>query len=226
MTVGGRVARLGDRATPGDTVAVDGRPVLLARAPRTLPRVIAYHKPEGELVTRQDSQGRATVFDRLPALRGGRWVAVGRLDLNTSGLLLLTDSGELANALMHPRNAILREYAVRVHGKVGAELRHRLLGGVRLPDGLARFEQLEAMDDNARGGSNRWYRARLREGRNREVRRLFEAVGLQVSRLIRVRFGPVVLARSLRPGRWQELKPAELQELVAAGHGESAAGVV
>lgn len=215
VTVGGRVARLGDRAGPYDAVAVDGRPVGATHVRRALPRVIAYHKPEGELVTRHDTQGRATVFDRLPAPRGARWVAVGRLDFNTSGLLLLTDSGELANALMHPRNALQREYAVRVHGALDASACKRLLDGIRLPDGMARFEQLQAMGQGSRAGSNRWYRASLREGRKREVRRLFEAVGVQVSRLIRLRFGPVTLARSLRPGRWQELTPADVRALLA-----------
>ncbi|MDA8107627.1 MAG: pseudouridine synthase, partial [Betaproteobacteria bacterium] len=179
-----------------------------------LPRVIAYHKPEGQLVTRDDPQGRDTVFAHLPSLRGARWIAVGRLDLNTSGLLLLTDSGELANRLMHPRLAFVRVYAARVRGEVSLEQRRRLLAGVRLPDGAARFERLEAMAEPALGGANRWYRVSLREGRNREVRRLFEAVGLQVSRLIRLQFGPVALARDLRRGRWRELRPDEVQALL------------
>jgi len=215
VTLGGRPARLGDKAALSEIIEVDGKPVVLGRAEGALPRVIAYHKPEGELVTRDDPQGRDTVFARLPALRGARWIAVGRLDLNTSGLLLLTDSGELANRLMHPRHAFVREYAARVRGELLPYQHRRLLAGVRLPDGAARFERLEPMEESSRGGANRWYRVSLREGRNREVRRLFEAVGQQVSRLIRVRFGPLTLARDLRPGRWRELSPEEVKGLLA-----------
>jgi 23S rRNA pseudouridine2605 synthase len=215
VTIGGRPARLGERASSADAIALDGNPIALGVAGGALPRVIAYHKPAGELVTRDDPLGRSTVFAQLPPLRGGRWVAVGRLDMNTSGLLLLTDSGELANRLMHPRHAQLREYAARVRGELDREQRRRLLTGVRLADGIARFEQLDPMTASPGEGANRWYRAGLREGRNREVRRLFEAVGLQVSRLIRVRFGPLILARDLRPGRWRELSRAEVRSLLA-----------
>lgn len=214
MSIGGRIARLGDKARPTDAIAVNGKAVAAGRAPGA-PRVIAYHKPEGQLVTSRDPEGRETVFARLPFLRGGRWIAVGRLDLNTSGLLLLTDSGELANRLMHPRQAFLREYAARVRGELSRDQRRRLLAGVRLPDGLARFESVEAMEEGSPGAANRWYRVGLREGRNREVRRLFEAVGLQVSRLIRVRFGPLTLGRDLRRGRWRELGPEEVRALLA-----------
>ena len=179
--------------------------------PRSRPRVIAYHKPEGELVTRSDPEGRRTVFERLPPLQGARWVAIGRLDLNSSGLLLFTDSGDLANRFMHPRHEIEREYAVRVLGELGPAARGRLLGGVQLDDGMARFEHLEASGKPT--GANRWVRVSLREGRNREVRRLFEAIGMQVSRLVRIRFGPVRLPRELKPGRWVELGGSEVLRL-------------
>lgn len=210
VTVSGRVARLGDRAAAGDVITLDGRPIAIPAA-RGQPRVIAYHKPEGELVTRSDPDGRRTVFERMPPLRGSRWVAVGRLDFNTSGLLLFTDSGELANRLMHPRQEIEREYAVRVLGELSEPMRRRLLTGVPLEDGTARSERLEPTGKQT--GVNRWYRVTLREGRNRQVRRMFEAVGLQVSRLTRIRFGPVRLPRDLKPGRWIELSPAEVQRL-------------
>ena len=192
---------------------MDGQPTVFRAAP-DLPRVLLYHKPVGELVTRSDPGGRRTVFERLPAVRGGKWAAVGRLDINTSGLLLFTDSGELANRLMHPRFGMLREYAVRVLGRLGAAERRRLLEGVELDDGRGAFERIEAHGDD--GGANRWYRVALREGRNREVRRLFEAVGLRVSRLVRTGFGPVSLPRDLEPGRWRELEPQPVREMLAA----------
>jgi len=163
-------------------------------------------------VTRSDPGGRPTVFERMPAIPGGKWVAVGRLDINTAGLLLLTDSGELANRLMHPRYEVEREYAVRVLGELTAEDCRRLLSGVQLEDGTARFDRLEA--SGAAEGANRWYRVVLREGRNREVRRLFEAIGRKVSRLLRVRYGPVALPRELRPGRWMELDDKCVAEIV------------
>ena len=210
IAVSGRVARLGDRATPGQAVTLDGQPVEISAA-RAQPRVIAYHKPEGEMVTRSDPGGRPTVFERMPPLRGSRWVAVGRLDFNTSGLLLFTDSGELANRLMHPRHGIEREYAVRVQGELSEDMRRRLLAGVPLEDGMARAERVEPSGKHT--GANRWYQVSLREGRNREVRRMFDAVGLRVSRLTRIRFGPIRLPRNLRPGRWIELLPVEVQGL-------------
>jgi 23S rRNA pseudouridine2605 synthase len=176
--------------------------------------VLVYHKPVGELVTRSDPQGRPTVFSRLPS---GRWIAVGRLDVNSSGLLLFTDSGELANRLMHPRYEVEREYSVRVFGAIGpAELR-RLREGVMLEDGCAAFEHIEQADAGPAARANRWYRVLLREGRKREVRRLFEAVGAQVSRLIRVRYGPVALPRDLPPGSWRELAPAAVEKLFHDG---------
>ncbi len=173
--------------------------------------MLAYHKPVGEVVTRDDPGGRRTVFERLPSLRGTRWVAVGRLDLNSAGLLLFTDSGELANRLMHPRHGIEREYAARVSGELGREAQQRLLDGIELDDGIARFDRIAPGDKTS--GVNRWYRVTLREGRNREVRRMFEAIGLQVSRLLRVRMGTVALPRDLKPGRWVELSATEVEAL-------------
>ena len=213
MSVRGQIAKLGDRAGPGDEVLLDGRPIKFAATPSE-PRVILYHKPVGELVTRSDPEGRATVFDSLPKLSPGRWVSIGRLDLNSSGLLLFTDSGELANRLMHPRNEIEREYEVRVQGGLGEGAIRSLLAGVELEDGLARFNFLETLKGRKESGTNRWYRVVLAEGRNREVRRLIEAVGSRVSRLTRVRFGPVRLPLDLPPGRSRELGSREVAEIV------------
>lgn len=210
VTVDGRRATLGDRVEPDQVVRVDGRVVALTAALDALRRVLMYHKPEGELCTRSDPDGRPTVFAGLPNVRHGRWVAVGRLDLNTSGLLLLTTDGELANRLMHPRHALEREYAVRVLGAVGPQELARLRSGVTLDDGPARFETLV---DAGGSGANHWYHVTLREGRYREVRRIWEAVGVRVSRLIRVRYGPVQLPRDLRPGRWRTLDPAQADQL-------------
>ena len=207
VTVNGQVAKLGDKAGPADAVLVDGKLVKTRGSSRT--RILLYHKPVGELVTRKDPEGRRTVFDSLPS---GRWVAVGRLDLNSSGLLLLTDSGELANRLMHPRYGLEREYDARVRGALRSDERERLLGGVLLDGIEARFDRIE--ERRAGEGTNRWYRVVLREGRNREVRRLFEALGHPVSRLVRVRYGPVELPADLAPGSWRALEnPVILQKL-------------
>ena len=211
LRVNGVVARLGARAVPGDLVELDGKTLAL-KAAGARPRVLLYHKPDGEMVTRSDPEGRPTVFQRLPPIPGGKWVAVGRLDINTAGLLLITDSGELANRLMHPRYEVEREYAVRVLGALTPQERSRLLEGVPLEDGVGRFDRLEP--SGAAEGANRWYRVVLREGRNREVRRLFEAVGRKVSRLLRVRYGPVELPHDLRPGRWAELDEKRVAEIV------------
>lgn len=211
LKVNGAVAKLGDRAAPGDLIELDGTALAL-KAAGGRPRVLLYHKPDGEMVTRSDPEGRPTVFQRLPAIPGGKWVAVGRLDINTAGLLLLTDSGDLANRLMHPRYEVEREYAVRVLGALRPEERAQLLAGVPLADGMARFDSLEP--SGAAEGANRWYRVVLREGRNREVRRLFEALGRKVSRLLRVRYGPVELPRELRPGNWIELDGKSVAEIV------------
>jgi len=211
VSLNGAPARLGDRAGTGDRIELDGKPLALKPA-GARPRVLLYHKPDGEMVTRSDPGGRPTVFARLPPIPGGKWVAVGRLDINTAGLLLVTDSGELANRLMHPRYEVEREYAVRVLGALSPENRTKLLSGVRLDDGIGRFDRLEP--SGAAEGANRWYRVVLREGRNREVRRLFEAVGCKVSRLLRVRYGPVELPRDLRPGNWIELDGKTVAEIV------------
>jgi 23S rRNA pseudouridine2605 synthase len=211
LRVNGVVAKLGERASPGDLVELDGKALAL-KAAGARPRVLLYHKPDGEMVTRSDPEGRPTVFQRLPPIPGGKWVAVGRLDINTAGLLLITDSGELANRLMHPRYEVEREYAVRVLGALTPQERSRLLQGVPLEDGVGHFDRLES--SGAAEGANRWYRVVLREGRNREVRRLFEALGRKVSRLLRVRYGPVELPRDLKPGRWIELDEERVAEIV------------
>jgi len=209
VTVGGRPAKLGDRGAPGDEIAVDGKAVSFSKAAPA--RVLVYHKPVGELVTRSDPQGRPTVFSRLPP---GRWVAVGRLDINSAGLLVFTDSGELANRLMHPRYEIEREYIARVHGRLAPAVLEKLRSGVQLEDGMAAFTSIRAAEGREATGSNAWYRVTLKEGRNREVRRLFEAVGAKVNRLMRLRYGPLRLPEDLPPGGWREIKnPVILQKL-------------
>ena len=210
VMINGEVAEIGQSASPGDRVKVNGRLVNLKFSNR-LPRVILYHKPEGEIVSRDDPNHRPTVFTSLPRLSGARWVAVGRLDFNTSGLLLFTTSGELANRLMHPRYNLVREYAVRVLGELTAEAQQRLLDGVELEDGLAQFGSLL---DAGGDGANRWYRVSLFEGRNREVRRMFEAVGVTVSRLMRVRYGPFVLPPNLKRGQVLDLNDKVVQKLM------------
>ncbi len=203
VSVNGEPAHIGQRVAPTDQVRVNGKP-LARKQPGRLPRVLIYHKPPGEIVSQDDPGERTTVFERLPKVSGGRWVAVGRLDFNTEGLLILTTSGDLANRLMHPRYEVEREYAVRVLGELTPEARSRLLEGVALDDGMAKFSRI---DDEGGTGANRWYRVTISEGRNREVRRMFSAVGLEVSRLIRIRYGAVQLPRSLARGRFSELSP-------------------
>lgn len=210
VTLNGAPARLGDRATADDRIEVDGKPLTEEnKVPRR--RLLIYYKPVGEVTTRHDTEQRPVVFDRLPRLAVGRWVAIGRLDVNTSGLLLFTTDGELANRLMHPSFEVEREYAVRVLGQVTPEMLERLQSGVELDDGPARFESIEQTSDD--GSANDWFRVVLREGRKREVRRLFESQGLIVSRLIRVRYGPVALPRNMRRGDLRELTPAEVDAL-------------
>lgn len=209
VRVNGEPARLGAKVRPGDRIHILGKTFRLPE-PAGRARVLIYHKPPGEIVSRRDPQGRPTVFDRLPPAAGGRWVPVGRLDFNTEGLLVFTTAGELANRLMHPRFEVEREYAVRVRGELGEAAAQRLLRGVTLADGRAKLDTLE---DAGGRGTNHWYRVVLREGRNREVRRLFEAVDTEVSRLIRVRFGSLALPRALRRGQWRELAAAEVGAL-------------
>jgi len=203
VSVNGQPAHVGQRVLPTDQVRINGKP-LQRRQPGKPPRVLIYHKPTGEIVSHDDPQSRPSVFERFPKVSGGRWISVGRLDLNTEGLLVATTSGDLANRMTHPRFEVEREYAVRVVGLLTDEQRQRLLEGVELEDGPARFTRLE---DAGGQGVNHWYRAVIKEGRNREIRRMFEAVGLQVSRLIRIRFGSIALPRSLARGRFLELTP-------------------
>lgn len=212
ITVNNEPAHIGQRVQFGDHVKVNGKPIRI-RIDAPPPRVIAYHKPAGEVVTHDDPQNRPTVFRRLPKLYQGKWQSVGRLDLNTEGLLLFTSSGELANNLMHPRFGLEREYAVRVLGSLNKEERQRLLDGVKLDDGMAQFGSIE---DGGGEGANCWYRVTISEGRNREVRRMFEAVGHAVSRLIRIRYGAMVLPRGLKRGACMELDEADINALMQA----------
>lgn len=213
VRVNGAPARLGARVSPRDVIQVDGRRIARRAfdAPRL--RVLRYHKPEGEICSRRSDARHTSVFERLPRLKHGRWISVGRLDVASSGLLLFTNEGELAHRLMHPSRELEREYAVRLRGEVSREMRTRLLRGVELDDGSARFERV---DDAGGEGANHWYHVVVREGRNREVRRLWESQGLQVSRLIRVRYGPVRLPRYLSRGRWEELGPRGVAALARA----------
>lgn len=212
VTVNGEVAQIGQTVVPTDKVKIGGRLINIRFTGSSRPpRVLMYHKPEGEIVSRDDPDGRPSVFAALPRMRGGRWINVGRLDFNTSGLLLFTTSGELANKLMHPSSQLVREYAVRVLGELTMDAQQQLLTGVALEDGQASFASLV---DAGGEGANRWYRVSLFEGRNREVRRMFEAVGCTVSRLIRVRYGPFVLPPQLKRGRCRELTEDDIKQLM------------
>jgi 23S rRNA pseudouridine2605 synthase len=213
VTVNGTVATLGIRVSEGDKVQVDGRVVRLQlQAEQAMPRVLLYHKQEGEIVSRDDPNERASVFDSLPKLRGQKWIAIGRLDFNTSGLLIFTTSGELANRLMHPRFEVEREYAVRVQGEMTPEqMRQMVKEGIELDDGVVRFENLS---DEGGEGYNHWYRLVLKEGRNRVVRRTFEALGLPVSRLMRVRFGIINLPPRIKRGMMAELGNDEVRQVL------------
>lgn len=211
ITVNGVTAQLGQSVVPTDKVKIGGRLVNMRFTTTKTPRVVIYHKPEGEIVSRDDPDGRPSVFAALPRIRGGRWIAVGRLDFNTSGLLLFTTSGELANKLMHPSSELVREYAVRVLGELTEESQKLLLSGIELEDGPASFASLE---DRGGEGANHWYHVTIFEGRNREVRRMFEAVNCTVSRLIRVRYGPFNLPPQLKRGRVRELSEHEVKLFV------------
>lgn len=247
VTVGGRVARLGDQASAADDVRLDGvRLELQLGHTSGTPQVLLYYKPAGEVTTRRDPEGRPTVFERLPQLKAGRWINVGRLDVNTSGLLLFTTDGELAHRLMHPSSAVEREYLVRLRGEPGPAVLRQLKEGVRLADGPARFDlivadraehtdragrgdelrgaRVGAGAGSARGGSHSSFRVVLHEGRNREVRRMFEAVGFGVSRLLRTRYGPIELPRDLRPGGARLASPEAVERLLRAAAPEAEPG--
>jgi 23S rRNA pseudouridine2605 synthase len=219
VSVNGMPAKVGDRVKPGDLVKVNGHLVRLAWK-RQIPRVLIYHKPEGEIVSRDDPEGRPSVFEHLPTIRGGRWITVGRLDFNTEGLLIFTTNGDLANRLSHPRYEVEREYAVRLLGALDGDKMKQLVQGVELDDGIANVESIVPAGGE---GVNQWYRLVIREGRNREVRRIMEHMGLVVSRLIRVRFGPVAMPSRLKRGQQEEMTEEEVQDLMkwcglAKGH--------
>lgn len=213
VSVNGQVAQVGERIEPGDELRIDGRKVQFQIEDEIRRRVLIYYKPEGEICSRNDPESRPTVFDHLPPISNDRWVMVGRLDINSTGLLLFTNDGELANRLMHPSNEIEREYAVRVMGEVTPQLKNNMTNGVVLDDGPAKFESFSEIGGE---GINRWYQVVVKEGRNREVRRIFESQGLKVSRLLRTRYGTVILPRELRTGRWMELDKTDIDNLTKA----------
>jgi 23S rRNA pseudouridine2605 synthase len=213
VSVNGEPAHIGQRILPTDAVRINGKQIQRRVNNNKPPRVLVYHKPAGEIVSHDDPEGRPSVFDRLPTMKAGKWLAVGRLDFNTEGLLLFTTSGDLANRLMHPRYNIDREYAVRTLGELEEGMRQKLLAGVELDDGMASFTKVS---DGGGEGINKWYRVVIGEGRNREVRRMFEAVGLTVSRLIRTRYGAMTLPSSLKRGRWEELEENDVRTLLSA----------
>jgi 23S rRNA pseudouridine2605 synthase len=213
VSVNGQVAQVGERIEPGDELRIDGRKVQFQIEDEIRRRVLIYYKPEGEICSRNDPESRPTVFDNLPPISNDRWVMVGRLDINSTGLLLFTNDGELANRLMHPSNEIEREYAVRVMGEVTPQIKNNMTNGVVLDDGPAKFESFSEIGGE---GINRWYQVVVKEGRNREVRRIFESQGLKVSRLLRTRYGTVILPRELRTGRWMELDKTDIDNLTKA----------
>jgi|GEM_PF-111400 len=211
ISINGKSATLGDRVTPSDQIRIDGH-LVSRNQEKSACRVLMYNKPEGELCSRNDPEGRATVFERLPIITNDRWIAVGRLDINTSGMLLFTNDGELANRLMHPRHEVEREYAVRIFGEVTPAMLRALQKGVELEDGIAKFNNIHVRpsDDESQ---NQWFNVTLSEGKNREVRRLWESQGVQVSRLMRVRYGPLELQKRLPQGAWIELDLARVNQL-------------
>jgi 23S rRNA pseudouridine2605 synthase len=212
VSVNGEPAHIGQRILPTDAVRINGK-LVQRKVSKKPPRVLVYHKPAGEIVSHDDPDGRPSVFDRLPTMKTGKWLAVGRLDFNTEGLLLFTTSGDLANRLMHPRYNIDREYAVRTLGELEEGMRQKLLAGVELEDGMAQFTKIA---DGGGEGVNKWYRVVIGEGRNREVRRMFEAIGLTVSRLIRTRYGALTLPSNLKRGRWEEMEENTVRDLLSA----------
>ncbi len=220
VSVNGEPAHIGQRILPTDQVRINGK-LIQRKVSKRPPRVLVYHKPAGEIVSTSDPEGRPSVFDRLPNMKAAKWLAVGRLDFNTEGLLLFTTSGDLANRLMHPRYGIEREYAVRTLGELEEGMRQKLLSGVELEDGMAQFSKIT---DGGGDGVNRWYRVTIGEGRNREVRRMFEAIGLTVSRLIRTRYGVMTLPRGLKRGRWEELEDNAVRDLLSLSGLEKIAG--
>lgn len=211
VSVNGEPAHIGQRILSTDQVRINGK-LLQRKINRRFPRVLIYHKPAGEIVSHSDTENRATVFDRLPNIKTAKWLAVGRLDFNTEGLLLFTTAGDLANRLMHPRYNVQREYAVRIFGELAENMRKKLLEGIKLEDGIAQFSKII---DGGGDGVNKWYRVTISEGRNREVRRIFEAIGLTVSRLIRTRYGIMTLPQNLKRGRWEELKEHTVRHLLS-----------
>jgi 23S rRNA pseudouridine2605 synthase len=211
VTINGHKAKIGDRVSQNDHICVDGRPIARSLLKKPVTRVIIYNKPLGEVSSRKDEKGRPTVFENLPNLSEGRWISIGRLDVNTSGLLLFTNDGELANKLMHPSTEIEREYAARVYGEVDRKKLMEIHEGVQLEDGPARFE---AINYSGGEGTNQWYHVVVKEGRNRLVRRVWEFIDVKVSRLIRIRYGSISLPRSLRAGRWIELEKSSVESLL------------
>ena len=209
ISVNGEVAKPGDQVSGGEKISVDGKLLRLNNASQK-PKLLMYHKPVGQVCTRSDPEGRETVFNHLPQLNQGRWISIGRLDINTSGLILFTNQGELANRLMHPSFEVEREYAVRVHGTVDAKMIEQLKEGIELEDGPAHFDNIL---DSGGEGRNHWYHVVLKEGRNREVRRLWEAVGVEVSRLVRVRYDQTSLPRWLKPGKYRYLDEEPVKRL-------------
>ncbi|WP_239348688.1 pseudouridine synthase [Snodgrassella communis] len=210
VRINGKIAQLGDKITPDDEISVRGSAINI-KWPDRLPRIMVYYKQEGEIVSRDDPQGRTSIFDRLPQTVSSRWVAIGRLDINTCGLLILTTSGELVNRFAHPSFEVEREYAVRVLGELSIEQKQKLLDGVELEDGTA---QVQYLSEQGGEGANRWYKIVIKEGRNREVRRLFESQGLTVSRLVRVRFGPIALPKRLKRGQYYEFNEFEVANIM------------